>query len=352
MIDTIRLKLPLTPLILRQIHESSKTEITTPGKGQKFFAPLIVPPYDNELTIIKGYDLLSIKRPSMFFYVEGSIPNLEYGENVSLVYPEQLPDVFMRMETALINQYGDVPPWREWEVQRVDPVYAWKFPNKGDAQKVLDFFQSLLYSRKKKRTYGDETVLFIGPSFSIQFYLKEPEFKKHGYKKLVQLGDKESADKTLELSKEVVRFEIRMFKGKLQTSIGKKIITCNDILDPSWYIKVLNEALTMLLKTPNRNSSSDREALIKLKETYKEEKAMRLFYFWKTYYLDENIKKVIKENSNPTTVSRNMKDIAEAGVGISDSSNLPQGFDLSIPSKSVVNLIASDPIAPAMGHDD
>jgi hypothetical protein len=353
MIDTIRLKLPLTPLILRQIHESSKKEILTPGIGQKFFAPLVIKPHNRELTIIKEYDLLLIKKPSksMYFYVEGSIPNLEQGENVRLFDPQKLPDVFMRIEAALIDQYGAVPPWREWEVQRVDPVYAWKFPNKGDAAKVLDFFQTLLYSRKKKRTYGDETVIFLGPSFSIQLYLKELEFKKHGYKKLIELGEIELANRTLELSREVLRYEIRMFKGKLQTSLGgKKIITCNDILDPAWYINILNESLTKLLKTPNQNNSSDLEAIFKLKKTYKQEKATRLFYFWTSYYSDEKRRKIITQNVDPTTISRSMKEISDAGVGIPSFDDVSKGIELTIPSENVVNPVSAS-VAIATEHD-
>jgi hypothetical protein len=351
MIDTIRIKIPLTPLILRQIHEVNRRQITSPGLGQKFFAPLVVSPHNRELMIIKDYDFLSIRRASksMHFYVEGSIPNLEYGENVSLFYVENLPDVFTRIEKALIDQYGDVPPWRTWEVQRVDPVYAWKFRNKGDAAKILAFFRTLLYPQKDKWTYGDETIVFKGKTFSIQFYLKEPEFKKHGFNKLIKLGDKEFADEIFELSKEVLRFEIRMFQGKLQTSMGKTIITCNDILDPSWYIKILNEHLTKLLKTPNRNISLDFDAILKLKKTYKYEKALRLFFFWKAYYLDEKTKKLIIENINPTTISRNMRDLSSTGIGIPRFEDISPNIKLSIPSEYVVNQNAS--IAEAMEHD-
>jgi hypothetical protein len=186
----------------------------------------------------------------------------------------------------------------------------------------------------------------MGRTQSIQLYLKEYEFLKHGYKKLLKLGQKDLANQILMLSQEVLRFEVRLFKQSLQTIFKKKIITCNDIINPTWYFNYLDECLTKLLKTPNKYTTLDFDAILKFKHKFKEEKAMRLFFFWKSFYLDEATNKYVRENFNSTTISRNMKDIASTGVGIATPLDFPKLFNLSIPSVSVVNStnIVSTPV--------
>jgi hypothetical protein len=347
-IDTFKVKLPLTPIILLAIQNKRTTETTRKELGIRMYAPLIVPPLNKTLTVMRDYEY-PIGTPNMCFYVEGSLPKLEYGENVRLLYPYQIVSLLKRIEMALIEQYGDVPPWEEWEIQRIDPCYAWKF-NNGEELKVLEYLKTLDYPQKNKHLYKTG-VVWGGRSFSPKFYLKEPEFMLNDYKELNE-NNPSHAREIQELSKGILRYEVKLNKAKLRTLLNKdkEIITGKEFasLDLNWYYKVLNDCLSEVLKNTNKVSFSDEDSLRSLTITHGQQKGNRLFIFWKVLPL---IRQLIKKMYNSTTISRNQKDISLAGVGVPHLDNvLP--FDLSIPSKNVVNSIVSDSIASAMEHDD
>ena len=357
MIDTIKIKLPLTPFILLAIQKNAVQELGAPGKGVKLFSRLSIPPDNRTLTIIKDMDRQFSKTQSSSanrnFYLEGSLPKIMYGENVRLLYPSQLPTLFKRNENALIEQYGDIPSWEKWEVQRLDIVYAWKYDNQEQALQVLNFLEKLDYPRKKaKHTYDNETVIFGGRSYSVKFYLKQPEFLKHGFKELHDKGYPELANEAMALSEGVVRYEIKINKSKLISLFNKSTIRTVDLLYLDWYFQIQSEVLSELLHNRNKVSTSDDEAILKLSSVYKKDKAMRLFLFWKTYYSKDNhIKKFLKKNHNPSTLLRNFKDLSSAGVGV-PTGDSPIPYDFSIPNKNVVNTDFYFPVAPATENDD
>lgn len=356
MIDTIKIKLPLTPINLLAIQNRAVQEMGAVGKGIKLFSRLSIPPENRTLTIIKDMDRQYSRKSSTntntHFYLEGSLPKIYYGENVSLLYPSQLPTLFKTIENALIEQYGDVPSWDKWEVQRLDIVYAWKFENQEKALEVLNFLEFLDYPRKKaKHIYDNETVIFGGRSYSVKFYLKKPEFLKHGFKELQDKGYPEIANEALNLANGVLRFEIKINKSKLVSLFNKSSIKTVDLLYLDWYYKIQNEVMAELLHNRNMISTLDNDAMSKLSSVYKKDKAMRLFLFWKTYYSkDIHIKKFLKKNHNPSTLLRNFKDLSNAGVGV-PSGDFKTPYDFSIPNKNVVNAEFSFPVAPATEKD-
>lgn len=352
MIDTVKFKIPLTPLILAAITRKPKTVINSPEYGMKIFTALTVPPLNNTLSVFKDYEPKfkdKLKDPhGIYFYLEGSLPKLEYGENINLLYPSQVVPLLRRIEIALIDQYGDVPHWELWEVQRIDICYAWKFSHREEAMRVLEFLKTLEYKGKNK--YEHKTSLSFGSrTFNPKFYLKEPEFKRYGYKELVADNREYYAKQVEELSKGVLRYEVRVNKPHFITLFKKKNMYGKDLvgLDTQWYYQLLNEKLFELLRNNNSFSISDEQAIITLMDSYKKQKADRLFLLWKVFYLQEShIKKLIKKYFSSSTLLRDFTDIKNAGVGIPHINNsLP--FDLSIPSKYVVTPEPEAPFAPA-----
>jgi len=218
MIDTIKIKIPLTPLILLAIQKKSFKELTEPGRGVKMFSNLVLNPDGGNLIVVKDFDHPFRKKnfpsnPNMVFYLEGSLPKIVYGENVHLLYPSQLPSLFKNIEKALNVQYGAVPSWENWEIQRVDAVYAWKIDDQQKMLRMLEFLGSLEYPRKKgKLSYEGESVTFVGRAYSIKFYSKEPEFIKHGYRELKYKGSDELAENALQLSQGVIRYEAKFHR--------------------------------------------------------------------------------------------------------------------------------------------
>lgn len=346
MIDTIRLKIPLTPIILLAFQNKyCQSVVSNIGYGTKYFAPLIVPPFGEQLAVIKGADYPG--RMNMYFYVEGSLPRVAFGENVRLLHPSSLSFLLKRIETALVEQFGDVPAWQTWEVQRLDLVYAWKYASGADAIQALEFLKYQVYKEKNKHTYK-ETVTFAGKSFSVTFYLKEAEFRKFGYKRLVDKGNQELADKTLAISTNMLRYEIRMHKTKLFSLCKKKSkekLLCKDICDLpiEWYYHVLADCRKELLRTKNNFFTSDQEALQKLLKIHGRQKGLRLFFFWKVYYLkEEHIIPMVKKAYNSTVLYKNFKDLEEAGVGIPHITSSPQVESIPSPHAPVARATEQD----------
>ncbi|MEM1826209.1 MAG: hypothetical protein QXX35_05590, partial [Desulfurococcaceae archaeon] len=69
------------------------------------------------------------------------------------------------------------------------------------------------------------------------------DFKKHDYSRIKQYKGKEIADKLLDISYNIIRFEIEIRLKKLRYDLGKKIIYVTDIEDD--YLKNLYEAENM-----------------------------------------------------------------------------------------------------------
>ena len=294
---------------------------------------LLIPPYDAIVTVST--------QDFKYVYLEASLPKIAYGHNVKLLYPYEIPATLQKIATAFTKQYGDIDSWEKWEVQRIDPCYAWKFDTTDEAVKVLRFIRTLEYPMKSEHWYRDETMTFGGRSFSITFYVKQPEFRKQ-YKKLLKAGFTKEAEEGLALSNGVLRYEIRMFKAKLSKVIGRETIYCKDLFNVNFFYNALNACLTTTLHNANRTSLIDEEALRKF-QVFDMDKLLRLFCFWKTYYLKEQyMKNLLKNFVDPTTIARNLKEISKAGVGIPEE-YCPLPFDLSIPSK---NAVTPEPKAP------
>jgi hypothetical protein len=318
--------------------EEEKAYATTSIGKVKLKNYLLIPPY-NAIVTVSTEDF-------KYVYLEASLPKIAYGHNVKLLYPYEIPYILQKIETEFTKQFGYIDPWKKWEVQRADACYAWKFDTTEEAVKILRFLRTLEYPMKSEDWYPDETVTFKGRSFSVTFYVKQPEFQKQ-YKKLIKAGFTKEAEEALTLSNGVLRYEIRMFKAKLARIIGEKIIYCKDLFNINFYYSVLNDCLTTVLHNTNRMSLIDEEALKKF-QVFDADKLLRLFYFWKTYYLNEQyMKNLLRSYVNPTTIARNLKEISKAGVGI-PSSSCPLPFDLSIPSKHAVTPEPKAPNAPAL----
>ena len=343
MVDTVRARTELPYNVREAIYQQKKRATVSPGV-MNLLDYLTIPPYNATVTITT--------RDFRYVYLEASLPKIAYGHNVKLLYPQEIPAILQRIEDAFTERYGlygDIPSYKKWEIQRIDPCYEWKFADNDKVVRVLRFLHTQEYPLKAKHWYRDETLTFSSRPFSVTFYAKQPEFLKQ-YKELNNYGFKEEAEEGLELSKGVLRYEIRLFKTKLSKVMGKRNMIYEDLLNLDFYYNILNACLTKTLRNSNRSSISDLNAMEKFKIKYPTRGvAFDLFCFWKTWYLNElYMKGLLKDSSDSTTIARNLKKISIAGVGIPDSScSLP--FDLSIPSINAVTLPPA-PVALATGQ--
>jgi hypothetical protein len=165
-------------------------------------------------------------------YLEFSIPKYWYGHNISLLYGYL--DALLDLRAKLSQQFklkgknALIDP-SFWQLCRLDICYGWYFPTQASAQGYLDSLRPLHYPRKRKESH-DTSLYFIGATYTLKFYLKHPEFKKHDLGCLVKAGATLEWINHLEsLADGVLRFEVTLRSQYLKKH-GLKTIA--DLLEP------------------------------------------------------------------------------------------------------------------------
>lgn len=337
MIDTIRFKVPIYGHYYDLIKSKSlivikKDNIYPITEDERLEYTLSVDPYKAKFRILV-YD-------HNIAYLEGSLPKVFYGHNVKLLYPSQLLSAVELLYESLKAYYGDFPPYKTWTVQRLDMCYAYKLSAQPEALTVFEYLTRLSYPKKSFHLYEKETIIFGARTFSVKFYMKQPEFRKFGYKDLVMNGFDKLAHEALDLSEGVLRFEITLRKMKLNTIAkkeGLKVFTVQNLLNDKLYLNTLNESLDVLFKGLKKKSMPYDRIVSKLLKNFNKDKPLKLFNFNTNYFSpDPAIRQAVKKLCNKSTIKRYFDDLKFAGIGfgVSDESI---NFDLSIPNKNVVN---------------
>ena len=177
-----------------------------------------------------------VKVDRTFLTVELSLPKLWYGHNIHLLY--NFRDVIAYLKQLLERQFNLVRcrlvNLDNWQVSRVDCCYAWRLPTQQMAQQVLESLKRLHYPRKKPHIH-DSSITFAGATYTVKFYLKLPEFRNHDMKALIK--QKASLDWVNHLEEKAVgilRYEATL-RPKYLRRAG--IQTVDDLVKPATYVE-------------------------------------------------------------------------------------------------------------------
>lgn len=338
MIDTVRFKIPVE----KELYDEIKS------KGNSFLRRDNLHKEEWLRYLTTNVELGSYERAiTLFSYeedyvlMECSLPKQYRGENISLLYPSEIITALKTLHQQLTTVFPAFPSYEKWQIIRLDICYAWRLSSSAQVEKILEMLKLLDYPRKNKYIYRT-AVMFKGHHYSLKFYLKYKEFLHHDF---IKIKDKnpELAANLLQISMDVIRFEITYRKEQLKTLFEKNKITYLDLIDKNFFEKTMTDVINKLLQHRSKESMSDVQILNKLKYLYKPDKAIRLFNFYKSYYSEHtHLKQLQKDSYHPSTIWRNLRDISNAGVGISNNL-LDFDFNLDIPSDLVVN---DDPLLP------
>lgn len=332
MIDTTSWKVSVTQEQFNKIISRSKeyTEYDHEIKETRFRIlrnNLDIGSYDSNITI-KCFE-------SQTLYLEFSVAKQRLGNNVELLYPSQLEQALAGVHKNLVDRFGDFPTYKNWYLTRLDLCYAWRLQDQNTAVDALKTLKTFDYPRKFKFLYK-EAVMWRGKYFSLKFYLKQPEFIKHDYKKLIIYGHEVLANRIRLLSEGVLRFEITFRKETLNNIFGKKLIIYRDLIEKDKLEHILAEYLDKLLLHLDQTVMDDKQVLGKLRSAYPNRTALRLFNFYILYNSPQlNHRQILIDHYAPSTIWRNKTDIAKTGVGLPDHEL--SLFTLNIPSELVVN---------------
>lgn len=333
MIDTVRFKILVDIELSKQIELKGKSNIIKDNRQKDELLNY----YKTDLPIASFNPNISIfSYDGKYIQLECSLPKQYNGENVTLLYPSRVLYAMENLYQKLKSLFPTFPPYKQWTIIRLDLCYAWRLSTQLQATQLLEMLKLLDYPRKFKYLYKT-AVMYRGHHYSIKFYLKHDEYKRHDEAKLYEI-DKDLANEIYQLSKGVIRFEITYRYQQLKFLFEKNQVTYLDLLNKDFLEKIMSDVISKLLQNRNKASMTDSQIIDKLKAKYKTEKAMRLFNFYKNYYSEQmHLKKMLKDNYHPSTIWRNIRDISLANVGIS-TDLLDFDFNLLIPSPLVVNF--------------
>jgi II/X family phage/plasmid replication protein len=224
---------------------------------------------------------------------------------------------------------------------RLDLCYAWKLAEEYRAERILDILQNFTFSKKKKYMF-DSSVMYVGKTYSLKFYLKYPEFFKHDFKFLKDLGHLNFAYSMLNNARGVIRFEATLRSQYLHYHFEK----------PNIYMKDLTRDKLMLIMVLLFNKYmggfpikyTDKVSIKKqLQDYWGLKKGGRLWVFY--IYLISEGRENLKDIYSSSTIYQYIRELREAGISLSFQNINFDDFKLSIPSPDCVNNIEESVIA-------
>lgn len=334
MIDTIKFLIPVQSQIdlikLRNKFIQFKKENLSNGSIEFEFYTSNV-----ELGSFQRNIAIRMSDNPLGFFIEFSIPKFVKGNNVEMIHPYSLYSIIEEFynELSFKVDYQFVH-FSQWEIYKLDICYNWLFESEERAIYAMQFIQRIDYPRKQKYIY-DTSVMYRGSAYTIKFYLKGPEFKKHDYKCLSY----NSASQIYSYAKKILRFEVSFKRKHLIDMFGYDKLFIFHILDDEKILFFLNYYLNdKVFKYINLNSTNDLDVEQLLYSNFTKKKATMLYMFYKNYYFDTPIKfKIVSGGLGRTTIYRYKKDLKSIGIGFDipiDSSCVNVLQELVIPSNN------------------
>ncbi len=318
MIDTLKLLIPIAD---RDFLEQIKSKLTRTRRENLDTKELKFEYYTGEVQVgsykrtVSMY--LSEGNPQGFF-VEFSLPKQKYNNNVEMVYASMIPDILESFREQLCKHLNEtLPLLSEWIVYRLDVCYNWTFESKEKCQSFMGFIQRIDFPKKKKYVY-DTSVMYKGTAYTIKFYLKGDEFKKHDFKALLK-SDEDLAHKLLNWAYKVLRFEVEFKKVYLKTLFKIEKVLISDVANNLKIETILKTYLDMVFRYVDKENMKHEDARQLINENFKPAKALRLYQFYKGYYYEQDEKYHIQKGLNASTIWRYKKDLQSIGVSFTEN---------------------------------
>lgn len=343
MIDTTRIKAPVTPKIYELMRKHAKRY----SKNDEVTGHIDYEYHRNEIRLGSFNRDLNIKLPDpekfyagtqyQFVIIELSLPKYTFGHNVFLLYPSKIPYVFEKLYNEFVEKFGDFTHFSKWRIKRVDLSYAWNFKEFDIANTHLNLARPLKYPQKRLRQY-ETGVGNLGRYHYLKFYLKYPEFRANDFKVLQEKGLVDLSHFALNLSKGVLRFEVKFEEEVFQTHFEKPFLYYRDISDNARIEGILQNHIDTLFKFADKSGVNNMTAKEKLEKIYDLNRAGDLYSLWKLIYsVDPAERDILKRNYSRWKVYRAKKELLAAGVGVPSFAPSDVSFNFSIPSPFAIN---------------
>lgn len=309
MIDTVKFKIPVNSFFLKFILKKSVESIKLNHKDEQIEARFWNVPV-NLGSYERGVNIFVNSESTDFIYIELSLPKYLYGHNIFLLYQSQILGVVKSFYSDLISYFGVFPNYKTWEVQRLDLCFAWKFRNDEECTQILNLLNTFDYPRKKSHKRAT-SLMYYGSSYSVKWYMKNPEFYNHDFKE-IRKTDLNLGYNLLSIASGVLRFEVTLRKSAYDRYFDNAKL--HEI--PSGLLEsVLKSFLSRSMQFSANELNTPFEVLEKLKSKYSPSKAFNLYTYFMTVNSDtpDNIK-ILKLLMSRSQIYRNNIALKKAGV--------------------------------------
>jgi len=233
--------------------------------------------------------------------LEYSVPKFIRGYNVNDddINLQHLYDSAVAIH-SILSKIMNVPDVLVWRILRLD--YCFNYYHLS-SQAVINKLSRRIVPRKKKSTY-DTSVMFVGSTYTIKYYLKQPEYKKHDFSRIAKRS-LQFANQLFNECENIIRFEISIRPKMLYNIFGIKFLKLNDLLtatDTSKLDSIVNNGLHRIQRS-NFDNSTLKELLV-LK--YGKNKGARLYFFYIAMFSNKS-RFLLTSSVSRTTIYRNTK---------------------------------------------
>lgn len=297
--------------------------------------------------------------------VEGSVHKAMIGHNVE-GGPEDAYRSCVWFLRSVFRQLripeGELPPFDEWVVDRIDWAEAWDL---GSWNNVREFFAAMnnaTFPRRKPKRYGLETIMFVGSGRTLKFYHKGPEFGKHGARVLRARMTAEEVEGLQAKADRLVRVELGIRKKELERTRAECLV--RDL--PGVDFRCLHQRETWSClregESEMRTVRNAEEVTVRLKALHSATKANALLATWLSLAAFGEEK--TRSRMTRRTFYRHRRDLQDSGVSwtstdvhlsanpvFGDGPLLSWDDRLTGEHPTVKRLLAEVPAAPAAAPD-
>lgn len=288
---------------------------------------------------------LMMNRPCQpYLIVEGSVHKAMIGHNITGGPLSFQPAALWFVNLVAQLLWVTLPHGAEWFVERVDVTECYKLPYEA----IEDFIGSLNrveYPRRKRRSYGLESLQFGGTTTAFSLYHKGPEFAKHDGRKLRgHLSPSDLHDLQL-LANGIMRMEVSVKGRKLRadakagvsglpnTRDGEKLRVVQ--VTDAYLWRVHDQEVARVIREGQKGVETvrtEQEVSRRLFAKYHTQLAGSLYGLW--VRLSSHGEKEVRKTMPPRTFYRQRAQLVKAGCSwagtdiVIKHSSIPVGFSM------------------------
>lgn len=247
---------------------------------------------------------------------------------------------------SFVSNYFSVnlPVWNFWRPMRIDFAKCFDLGTNQNVSNYLDGLNNLTYPRRKVVRYQGTGVYCPGSTYTLKFYNKLAEYKKHEKMRLNKHFGNNAMMMFEELIAGFLRVELSIKNRKIKEFFGNEV-TC-DMITKEWLREQFEEQVDKFLKEGEESIliRTNDKVLEHLHKNCSKRLATSLYGTW--FMLTTKGEDYVKKVFSKPTYYRQLKQLRDLGISWNNTDVQIQhniiNFRPSLTSSKIVNWIHED----------